>query len=269
MFQNVHFPVTAMGEGTVKNGGLCSVKYFKKEDVLTWPSVDPQTGTISSTITLKPGKFIYLCESINESRGFSEAQKENNAGPFFETTIKATLPGSAAAQILALGTMIHHQFGLIVEDKSGITRLIGNQDSGASLVFNYTSGESGTSRKTELTFKWEHPQPAPIYEAEAFNIVIGGETISAGTLQLILRFVVGDPGAPMNDGDIVLTNSGFVNKYCLVLADGTALPVDDGSGSINWIGSIKRHIEKTFGGNSITFVGAVVDNETIEIYAFT
>jgi hypothetical protein len=268
MYHNVHAPVATLEKAPVKTGGLCAIKFFKWEDVLTWPSINPQTGMLSSAITLKPGKFIYLAKAIDQLRSFEEQQKESTAGIYYDLTIKASLPGSNAANILSLQTMVHHQWGLIVEDRNGVNRLIGNQDSGATLSKNYDSGTLTISRKTEITLTWQHPQPAPIYAASAFDVVIGGQTITAGALQLIMRFQVGDPGAPMEEGDTVLTNAAFVNKYCLVIAGGLALPVDDGSGSINWVGSIIRHIEKTLAGNTITFVGGVVNTEIIEIYAF-
>lgn len=269
MYHNVHYPVAALAEGVVKPPGACSIKYFKWEDVLTWPAVDPETGILASAVTLKPGKFLYLCGSINPSRSFEENEKESGAGTYFESTIKGSLMGSSAAQILTLGTLKHHQWGLIVTDKNGVTRLIGNEDAGADIIIDYTSGQGSASRKTELTWKWLHPQPAPIYSAQAFDIIIGGELLSAGCIQYITGFRVGDPGAPMNDGDTIFTNSGIVNKRVLVIVDGVALPVDDFSGDIDWSTSIDRHVEKAQASNTINFVGAVVDEEVIQIYAYT
>lgn len=269
MYQNVHYPVAALAEAPVKSPGACSIKYFKWEDVLAWPIIDPQTGILSSAISLKPGKFIYLCGSINPSRSFSENEKDSSAGSYFEITAKGSLAGSNAAQILTLGTLKHHQWGLIITDKNGVTRLVGNEDSGAELVIDYTSGHGSDSRKTELTWKWLHPQPAPIYSAQAFQIVIGGEIMQAGCIQFITSFRVGDPGAPMIDGDDTFIHANLLNKRALVIVDGMALPVNDFSGSVDWSTSIDRHIEKALASNTITFVGDVRDEEVISIYGYT
>jgi hypothetical protein len=269
MFQNVHYPVATLAVGDVKSPGLCSIKYFKKEDVLTWPTLDPETGMLATAITLKPGKFIYICQAINPSKAFDESQKAAAAGPYFDMSVKGSLSGSTAAHFLTLGTMIHHQWGLIVPDKNGVTRLIGNQDSGADLAVDYSSGQGADSRKTELSWKWQHPQPAPIYTANAFDIVIGGVTVTAGSLQMILRFEVGAVGAPMTEGDILLINAGFANKNLLIICDGLALPIDDLTGMIDWSGSIQRHVEKGFASNTIEFIGGVINHEIIEIYAFS
>lgn len=269
MYSNVHYPVAALAAGAVKSPGLCSIQYFKWEDALTWPEVDPETGMLSAAITLKPGKLLYLAESINPSRSFAESQKESLAGSYFDINVKCNLSGSTAAHPLTLGTMLHHQWGIIAADKNGVTRLIGNEDGGAKFLMDYSSGQGGDSRKTELIWNWSHSQPAPIYEADAFTIIIGGIIITAGCITFVQRFEVGAPGAPMNDGDLLYISALLLNKKALVIVDGMALPVDDGSGDIDWTGSIDRHIEKTLASNTINFVGSVNTAEKIEIYAYT
>ncbi len=269
MYLNVHYPVAALAEGLVKSPGLCSIKIFRREDVLTWPAFDPETGVLASAITLKPGKLIYLLESTDPSRNFSENQKSGPGGYFVEHTVKATLRGSTAAHHLTLGTLMHHEWGMILKDKDGSTRLIGNQDTAADVLRDYTSGQATDSRKTELTFKWQHPQPAPIYTATAFDIVIGGEILTAGCIQLVAQFEVGASGSPMNAGDTLYINSSLVNKRVLVVVDGFSLPVDDGSGDIDWTGSIDRRVEKATASNTITFVGSVANAEKIYIYAIS
>ena len=269
MYFNVHHPVASLAEAPVKSPGVCSVKYFRWEDVLAWPAVNPETGILSSAITLKPGSYVYLCDAINPTKSFMESQRASSAGPYFENTIKGSLRGSTAAHFLTVATMLHHQWGLIVEDKNGVTRLIGNQDGGAELIYDYTTGQGTDSRKTELTWKWEHPLPAPIYTASAFNIVIGGEILTAGSLQLLIRFQVGATGAPMNEGDTLYINNALQNKNLLILVDGIGLPIDDFSGDVDWTGSIQRHVEKALSSNTINFVGSVNNDEIIEIYAFS
>lgn len=269
MYQNVHYPVAALGEGTVKSPGLCYIQIFRREDVLAWPAFDPETGILASAITLKPGKLIYLLTSIDVTRSFSENQKSGPGGYYFEQTIKASLSGSAAAHHLTIGTLVHHEWGMILKDKNGVFRLIGNEDSGADLLMDYESGKGTESRKTELTFKWQHPQPAPIYAATAFDIIIGGATITAGCITFIEAFEVGATGAPMNEGDTLYIKTAIVNKRVLVLVDGMYLPVDDGSGDIDWTGSLDRRVEKTLASNTINFVGSVVNGEKIYVYAIS
>jgi hypothetical protein len=269
MYENVFMPITSLDKAPVKSSGVCSVFYFRHEDVETWPSVDPTSGIMLDAVQLKPGALLYFCEAIDSFKSFEEDEKESSAGNYFDISVKGALKGSNAANILALQTMAYHQWGLIVEDRNGVTRLVGNQDSGADLAIKYGSGDRNATRKTEISWKWQHPNTAPVYSATVFNIIIGGVIITAGCLRLIRRFRVGAAGAPMNEGDLSYTDAGFANKKLLVIASGLALPVDDESGMIDFTGSIERHIHKTLASDTIDFIGGVIDQEIIEIYAWS
>jgi len=274
MYENVFQPVTTLQKSIIKSSGLCGVKFFRWEDVLEWPAIDPVTGIIASSIQMKPGTSIYLCQAVDHGRTFNEDEKSGPAGNFYDINVNGVIPGNSVPNLLSLQTMAYHKWGLIVDDRNGESRLIGNEDSGASFVQKYTSGDLSTSRTRSLTWEWQHSNPAPVYIAQAFNISIGGIIITVGHLTLIMRFQVGHNDAHgnppiMNDLDTVLIRPAFANKNLLVLADGVGLPVDDGSGDIDWTGLINRHIEKTFAGDTITYVGGVAQNEIIEIYAFS
>lgn len=84
---------------------------------------------------------------------------------------------------------------------------------------------------------------------------------------LVARFEIGAIGSPMSDADVVYSNGLLAGRKALVLVDGMALPVDDGSGDIDWSTSIVRHVEKIDASDTITFVGGVGNNSIIEIYA--
>lgn len=266
---NIYQQVQALQKSPVETGGLCSIAYFKIEDVLVWPPVDPVSGFIATAIQMKPGALIYICQAVDKGRSFEEEEKNETSGSFIETKITATLAGHNTANLLSLNAARFHKWGLLVQDRAGFTRLIGNKDSGASLSWKYDAADREGSRKVLLSWIWSPANASPIYLSQAFTITIGGINITAGALVLILRFRVGDAGAPMANGSTVLINNSLANKNILVLADGTALPIDDGSGQINWAGVITRHVQKTVASNQITFMGGVVQNEIIEIYAFS
>lgn len=269
MYFNVHMPVTSLDRAPVKHSGLCSIKYFRHEDVLTWPELHPVYGYIKDSIELKPDTYLYFAEAADSFRSFQESSKKSEAGDYFDISVEATLRGSSIGNILSLQTMMYHQWGIIVEDRNGVSRLIGNQDSGAKLMYDYTSGNRTDSRKTQLRWQWEHPNAAPVYGAQAFNIVIGGIIITAGCIKLHKRFRVGAPGAPMVEGDTLLTDPLFPNAKFLVIAGGLALPLDDGTSSIGFDSAIERHIYKPLASDTIEFVGSVIDQEIIEIYAWS
>jgi hypothetical protein len=271
VYENVYSPVTTLTKLPVKTSGLCKIVFFKWNDVLNWPAIDPLTGIISTVIDLKPGGSFFLVESAEKNRIFSETEKYSDAGPFWDIQVTAQHGANTPNNILSIAAMTFHQFGIIVYDRDGNQRLIGDKDSGAKLIVDYTSGDYFSSRIKKFTWQWKHQLPAPIYSSDAFNIIIddGGGTIPTGTRTFIMRFRVGDPGAPMTDVDTTLTDARFENKNILVFASGMALPCNDSSGDIDWSTSIERHYLKTISGNTITWVGGVTDKEIIEIYAFS
>lgn len=267
---NIYADVNSLQKSPVETGGLCSVVYFKIEDVETWPAINPVTGIIDTAIVMKAGKSLYLCQAADKGRSYDEELKHDSRGDYMDILVTATIAGGTnTANILSLDAMKHHEWGMIVKDRGGFYRLVGNADKGAKFFYKYTSADGTTSRKTEVKWVWEYPNSAPVYNSTLFTVTIGGVIITAGRLTLIMRFRVGDAGAPMDDTDTTLTNPLFANTSLLVLADGIGLPVDDGLGAIDWAPLITRHVEKTFAGNIITFVGGVTDEEIIEIYAFS
>jgi hypothetical protein len=268
-YENIYQPTTDLLYTPPKAGGLCSINAFRWEDVLVWPSVDPQTGVLVDSIQLKPGASFLVISSTEKDRVLKEVMKVGAEGPYMEISVTCKLAGNSAGNTLSLDAAKFSRWGLIVKDRNGDQRLVGNEDGGAKISFDYTTGDIDSSRMRTIVFTWEHQNSAPIYTAAAFSITIGGQTVSVGTLVFIARFRVDDPGAAMTSTDTTYTNALLANKKALVLADGTALPVDDGSGSITWTGLLNRHIQKTNASTTITFVGGVNTQEIIEIYAFT
>jgi hypothetical protein len=251
-----------------KAGGLCSITLFRWEDVLHWPVMDPVTGILIDSVTLKAGATFYVISSTEKERILKEQMKVGAEGPYMEISVTCKLAGNSAGNTLSLDAMKYSRWGLIVKDRNGDQRLIGNEDGGAQMVFDYTSGDIDSSRMRNIIFTWQHGNSAPVYTAASFTITIGGQTVSVGTMIFVTRFRVDDPGAPMTNTDTTYTNALLAGRKVLVLADGTALAVDDGSGSIDWTGLVNRHIQKTNASTTATFIGGVNTQEIIEIYAF-
>jgi hypothetical protein len=256
----------------IEPGGLCSFLIFKKEDVLSWPVKDPTNGYLASTVQLKPGKSFYLVAAVEKDRTFNEEQKYGDEGPYWEINLTGTIAGNTAANTLSAEQMQFSEWGAIVHDRDHITRLIGNADKCAKPFNKYSPADITGSRKRNLSFSWSFPLSAPIYAANAFLISVAGLPVTAGSITLIKRFQVGRPGSPMDDGDTVFTDAGFANKNLLVLANGIGVPCDDGLGAIDWTSppaSITRHYEKTLASDTMNWVGAVIQDEIIEIYAWS
>ena len=123
----------------------------------------------------------------------------------------------------------------------------------------------------DLSFPFRSTQPG--YDAskwgESSSTTIGGIEFTFKTLTKIIQFEVGADGAPMADGDTQYLNNLLINKRVLVVVDGMGLPVDDGSGDVDWTDSIQRHVEKSLTDNRVNFIGAVENGEIVEIFAYT
>lgn len=265
---NIYRPVQSLQKSAPETGGLCGFSIFKIEDVLYWPPVNPVTGIISEAIQFKEGKSFYIVQAADPGRSFDEEMKYDNAGPYADIKVDGSLAGHNSANILTLQAAPYHRWGAIITDRSGVYRLIGSNESGARFTWKYTSGDVSISRKTDFTLTWQPAVPAPLYQATTFNITIGGVSITAGKLTLLQRFRVGDPGAPMVDGQEVLTNPAFANRKLLIIVNAAALPCDDGTGNPDFTGSLERRYQKTDASDTATFLGGVIQGELIEIYAY-
>lgn len=220
MYENVVKPIGKLSKATrIYPAGLCKCLYTPWENVLTWPTINPETGGIDDDIELKPGTVLYTAELNKQTQSFDEETQKGSAGTSRPMEINATLPGNTEENILILDTMMYHKFLVVFEERDGIFRFFGNQDSGADLSFKYTSGDNSKSRNRNIKFSWAHSNSAPVYKGSLSLIPITG-----GTLMAIAAFKVKDAGTPMITGDDEYDNALLENKTAMVFQDGRLLP---------------------------------------------
>jgi hypothetical protein len=196
MYENIVLPVQNLRKTTeIKPAGLCRIIFFRRMDVLTWPQKSPVDGVIYDGIQLKEGTVYYSFQPADKERIFSEDLKQGNAGPFVDITVNGRMGGNTLNHITALDAMMHFDFGVLVQERNGEIRLIGNEDSGADVSFGYTSGDIDTSRISSIKFTWQHPQRAPIYESDMIivddtiiPIGSGSPTVQSGSLNEVVPF---------------------------------------------------------------------------------
>lgn len=147
-----------------KLGGFCSITYARWEDVATWPLPNPATGIIESAVVLKPGRNFYTLDATEADRLYNEQMKTGPEGKYFEIPITGKLATADETILLILDVMKSHRWVVVPKERAGFMRLIGNEDSGADFTWNYTSGDSDTSRMVDLKWTWQHPNSAPFYK---------------------------------------------------------------------------------------------------------
>jgi len=171
MYDNIVLPVQNLRKTTdIKPGGLCRIIFFKKDDVLSWPEKSPMDGVIYEPLQLKAGTIFYAFQPADKDRFFNEDLKRDAGGPFVEVLVNGRLGGNTLSYITCLDSMMHFDYGLIIQERNGERRLIGNADSGAEFSFSYTSGDADSSRINALKFNWKLSQRMPIYQSEVVMI---------------------------------------------------------------------------------------------------
>lgn len=145
-------------------GGWCSLLFFLHEDVEAWPVINPATDIIVTELILKSGKSFYTIKGVENDRLFNETSRRSNSGISHEVSATCKIGGNDNNITLTLGRLQHHQFGLLVKDRNGERRLIGDADSGAVIEFNYTSGDWNDQRGRQVRWVWNSTQPVPIYD---------------------------------------------------------------------------------------------------------
>ena len=170
MYENLTRQITHLTASTPRIGGICTLLAAKWEDVLNWPVIDPDTHMSDSAITLKTGKTWLLLYSSDTERNYTEDLKPSSAGPYITHKISAQVPGESASNTLTMRAAQFHRYVLVVKDKAGVLRLLGNQDAGAEIAHKYDSGTRDNSRKRTLEFTWDHSVSAPLLAAQTFII---------------------------------------------------------------------------------------------------
>jgi hypothetical protein len=265
---NNFLPVQNLLKTTINPGGMCWVLFFRHRDVAIWPQMDPTTGLIATDLVFKPGASFFTLQTSEKGRVFTEKMKHSNAGDYLANEVAGTISGNNLNHITSVTSMqAERMFGVLLKERNGEKRLIGNQDAGALFEYDYTSGDIYSSRLRSVKFTFDSAFPVPVYNSggivlDTTIINIGGGTsgtISNGNFDLHARFKVQTGGA-MQPGDGVYTNNDLVNKRVLVFVDGTYIP--------QVVDVIKRHCTKVAGSNSINFFGGVSDGELIEIFTY-
>jgi len=171
MYQNLFTPVQHIRRPEVHPGGYCWLVYTPIENIENWPQIDPVNSMAATTITLKEGKTWYEAKVVDKDRFFIEAMRVSESGHFWEQSITGYIGGNNSNQTLNAATLPFHQYAVMLRDRDGQVRLIGNADRGADILPDYTSGDFDASRRWNYRFVWQHTNPATIYIGDLTDIL--------------------------------------------------------------------------------------------------
>jgi hypothetical protein len=263
-WHNTYLPIQPIIQPTaIHPGGLCSIVAIPIQHIQSWPQPNPQTGIIDDEITLLPGKQFFTIYCVDKDRRFTEELKYSKAGPFLDINISLMVPGNVVDTTISLAEKQYHRWLLIAKDKNGEYRLIGSQDAGAILTYDYSSGDMDSSRRRNIKFTWQHSGPAPIYKGSLVGLLPANSTI-----MLIERFKVKDTGTPMTTGQYSYTNESLANRKLWLIINREKVPeqVNDMIG--------EQYVEKPLSSNTFTIKSSGLPSgvnldDIIEIYAHT
>lgn len=160
---NSYLDIQHLDKPAIKPGGLCEFFFAKREDVETWPLLNPQTNTYTQEVVLRGGASWYRCQVIDQDRDYTEEGKAGDAGPYVELRLGGFLPDDSPVNTVTVGNMAYHDYVIVLQERNGIRRLIGNEDAGAKFTHSYDSSDSDGTRGRQLVFSFKSPAPAGIY----------------------------------------------------------------------------------------------------------
>jgi hypothetical protein len=171
MYQNIFLPVQHIRRPEIKPGGYCWLVYTPIENIENWPQIDPATNLAATPITLKAGKTWYEAKVVDKNRFFNEGMRVDEKGHFWEQSITGYIGGNNSNQTLNAAALPFHQYVIMLQDRDGQVRLIGSEDSGATIIEDYSSGDDDASRRWNYRFGWQHVNPSTIYIGDLTGIL--------------------------------------------------------------------------------------------------
>lgn len=175
-YNNIFTSFQNISNVSPKAGGFCWAVLCKWEEVLNWPSLHPVTGLVEDELELKPGSTFYRLQGMEKDRFYKENDKQTDAGTMTASQVQALIAGSSNPVLLVLQQMRFHQWVIILQDRSGQIRLIGNEDAAAFCLRNYDTGDVDGTRIYSLQFGFESQLPPPVYKPT--TVLIDGSSIS-------------------------------------------------------------------------------------------
>jgi hypothetical protein len=178
------------------NGGICRWWYTPKQNIETFPGVDPLTQILTGEPVLKALATWYGPVNVPEAQfGYIESQERSVAGPFYKRRVDGLIPGSDVNSHINLGNMVHHQYVVVAQLRAGgFFIMLGTDEVGLEFDHNFSSGiGSDSTPGSKFSFfdecKWK---PAVLADFQGLNSLaspgagaIGGSGSSANSTEII------------------------------------------------------------------------------------
>lgn len=163
MFYNSYLDIQHLDKPAIHPGGLCEFFFAKLEDVEIWPQLNPQTSTYTEEVILRAGASWYRCQVIDPERDYKEESKTAEGGPYVDVRLAGFLPDDSPLNTVTIAGMMLHDYVIVLQERNGMRRLIGNEDAGAKFTHSYDSSDGDGTRGRQLVFTFKSTAPSGIY----------------------------------------------------------------------------------------------------------
>lgn len=161
--QNAWLPLKNLDKPPIRVGGICYFYFTPWENVLQWPDINPLTGSCIGDVVLKDGKQWYRCQVINPNKAYTEKHNSSDVGNYMQCEVTGFLPDDQPDIAYSMNEMRYHRFAIVIVERNGIKRLIGDQFYSAYFSFDYDTSDDSGVRGRKLSFSWMSPDGAPVY----------------------------------------------------------------------------------------------------------
>ncbi|MGN7786826.1 hypothetical protein ACTJIJ_19995 [Niabella sp. 22666] len=152
---NIYSQISNINKTAPKPGGLCKIQFIAWEQILSWPNLNPYTNTITDDFVFKPGFQVFQLNVAHKDRVFREELKISPQGEYYDQLLACRGAGFNRSNNFILQAMAGGKFVVFFTDKYGDLKILGSQDCGAEFLYNYSSGDSVSTRSVSLQFKIE------------------------------------------------------------------------------------------------------------------
>jgi hypothetical protein len=145
MFQTGYISIAPFSYGIPFNGGFCQWWYAKRQDIATWPDIDPETQFLLAEPTLIAdatwkGPILVPDDQL----GYEEPIARNAAGVFYKQKVTGFYPGDDAFSRINLGNMPYSEYVVIGKMRAGgFFLMLGTEERGLQFDADYASGNGG------------------------------------------------------------------------------------------------------------------------------
>lgn len=155
--------ITDLKKLPINVSGLCQFLYVPVDEVAQFPEVDPVNNTALSPVVLKAGRNWRTLKGIDKGQALSIAPKSDTGGDYIESAATAFHPDSDVLSESQFFKLKQFDYLLMLKERNGMIRIIGNEYAGAQFSYDYTSGEASSQRGHNLSFNWQSIFPPLIY----------------------------------------------------------------------------------------------------------